>query len=632
MPPSTTHSHAPEQARDAVGPGGRPSPLDPLDVLLSRLSCGTSGLNSLEAGRRRLTDGPNVLEVKESEGLLRPLARQLTHPLALLLWVAAVLALTTQGATLGWRSWPSSPSTPSSPWSRSATPSTRWRHSRAYLPQHAIVVRDGADVVVDAADVVPGDLLVVREGDAVCADARMVDGAVEVDLSVINGESVPVSRISAPAVTESAGPSSDRVVEAEDVLLSGTTCTAGQARALVVRTGMATELGRIAALSRRARQQPSPLERQVRRVAWLIAGVAVAVGLAFLPLGMIAGLTFTEAAVFAIGLLVANVPEGLLPTITLALAVGVGELARHGGLVKRLSAVETLGSTDVICTDKTGTLTQNRMTGPQRLGSVGHLHPGAGHGDPTALARAIRTVHGGRPGRRNGRPDGASLCSRQPTGSIAAGTSRGSSVRPPIAFDPRIRLMSVTAETSDGTADRFTKGAPEAAREPLCPHGGGPTVPRSSPRRVGGSSCNASRSWPPRGCGSSAAHNGSRDRPPATRADAENRLDLLGFVALADPLRDAVPRAVERAHRAGIAVHVISGDSGPTAAAIARSAGIRVDSEGVVTGATVDSLTDDELDALFDPRHTGARVRPQLARGQAPDRRAAPGIAVTSWR
>jgi P-type E1-E2 ATPase len=132
------------------------------------------------------------------------------------------------------------------------------------------------------------------------------------------------------------------------------------------------------------------LERQVRRVAWLIAGVAVFVGVAFLPLGMVAGLSFTQAAVFGIGLLVANVPEGLLPTITLALAAGVGDLARRGGLVKRLSAIETLGSTDVICTDKTGTLTQNRMTvhsiwGPNAVSIPGH------HGDPRALARALRT-------------------------------------------------------------------------------------------------------------------------------------------------------------------------------------------------------------------------------------------------
>ena len=124
---------------------------------------------------------------------------------------------------------------------------------------------------------------------------------------------------------------------------------------------MGTELGRIAALSQRVGREESPLEHQVKRVARLIAFVAVGAGLAFLPIGLAAGLSLAAAASFAIGLLVANVPEGLLPTITLALAVGVREMARRGALVKRLSAVETLGSTSVICTDKTGTLTENRM-------------------------------------------------------------------------------------------------------------------------------------------------------------------------------------------------------------------------------------------------------------------------------
>jgi P-type E1-E2 ATPase len=130
---------------------------------------------------------------------------------------------------------------------------------------------------------------------------------------------------------------------------------------VVYATGAHTEHGRIAALSQWVRREESPLERQVRRVAWLIAVVAVGVGLVFLPLGLLAGLTFADAAVFAVGLLVANVPEGLLPTITLALAAGVRSLARRGAVVKRLSAVETLGSTTVICTDKTGTLTENQM-------------------------------------------------------------------------------------------------------------------------------------------------------------------------------------------------------------------------------------------------------------------------------
>ncbi len=152
-----------------------------------------------------------------------------------------------------------------------------------------------------------------------------------------------------------------RPLESPVLVFSGTVCVAGAAHAVVHATGRHTEIGRIASLSARVGREESPLERQVRRVAWLIAGVAVVVGLAFLPLGWLAGLSWSAAFVFAIGLLVANVPEGLLPTITLALAAGVRSMAKEGALVKRLSAVETLGSTTVICTDKTGTLTRNAM-------------------------------------------------------------------------------------------------------------------------------------------------------------------------------------------------------------------------------------------------------------------------------
>lgn len=154
---------------------------------------------------------------------------------------------------------------------------------------------------------------------------------------------------------------SGALLDARDLLFSGTACTGGHARAVVTATGTHTELGRIAALSQRTHREQSPLERQVKRAARLIALVAIGVGVAFLPLGLAAGLSLGAAATFAIGLLVANVPEGLLPTISLPLATGVRELARRGAVVKRLPAVETLGATTVICTDKTGTLTENRM-------------------------------------------------------------------------------------------------------------------------------------------------------------------------------------------------------------------------------------------------------------------------------
>ncbi|WP_262060762.1 HAD-IC family P-type ATPase [Streptomyces sp. STR69] len=165
------------------------------------------------------------------------------------------------------------------------------------------------------------------------------------------------------------------LLQARDVLFSGTVCTGGGALAVVTATGMHTELGRIAALTARVTREDSPLEHQVKRVAWLIAAVAVGVGVGFLPLGLLAGLGWSAAISFAIGLLVANVPEGLLPTITLALAVGVRELAGRGAVVKRLSAVETLGSTTVICTDKTGTLTENHMRVTSLWTSEGSADP-----------------------------------------------------------------------------------------------------------------------------------------------------------------------------------------------------------------------------------------------------------------
>ena len=209
-----------------------------------------------------------------------------------------------------------------------------------------------------------------------------MSGTIEVDTSTLTGESVPVAR--SAEWTEPSG----SLLEARDLVFSGTTCTGGEAHALVFATGMQTELGRIAALSERVESEVSPLEHQVRRVAWLIAVVAVVMGLAFLPLATLgAGLSFSEAVIFAVGLIAGLVPEGLLPVITLALAIGARGLVRRGAVIKRLSAVETLGSTDVICTDKTGTITENRMQVRPDLDDRRRVRPRAGrscHGSRTA--------------------------------------------------------------------------------------------------------------------------------------------------------------------------------------------------------------------------------------------------------
>ena len=237
----------------------------------------------------------------------------------------------------------------------------------AFLPRQVTALRSGDPVEVEIASLVPGDVIRIGEGQRISADGRVVAGEIEVDLSTLNGESVPSLRTAAPA-----GSPRD-LLAASNLVFSGTTCTAGSADVVVLRTGEATELGRIAALTREPPARESPLERQVRRLAKLVAVVAVVSGLAFLPIGLAAGLSFKDSFLFATGLLVANVPEGLLPIITLALAAGANVLARRGVVVKRLSAVETLGSATAICTDKTGTLTQNRMTPVAAWTAAGEL-------------------------------------------------------------------------------------------------------------------------------------------------------------------------------------------------------------------------------------------------------------------
>ena len=315
------------------------------------------GLSSAEAKRRLLQYGPNELHRRGGTKWPAELGRQLTHPLALLLWLAAALSFAVGSKTVAIAVLLVIALNAVFALIQEMQAERAVEALAQFLPQKVRVLRDGTSQEIVAVELVPGDVVLVEEGDRIAADMRMISGAVEVDLSTLNGESAPALR-SADLID----PSVARIA-AQDLLFSGTSATGGEARGVVFATGMRTELGRIAALSERVKEEPSPLEAQVRKVAWLIAAIAIAMAVAFVPVAIFgAGLSLQNSIVFAVGLLAGNVPEGLLPVITLALAVAVRLLARRGALVKRLSAVETLGSTDVICTDKTGTLTENRMS------------------------------------------------------------------------------------------------------------------------------------------------------------------------------------------------------------------------------------------------------------------------------
>ncbi|MGB0095548.1 MAG: cation-transporting P-type ATPase, partial [Solirubrobacteraceae bacterium] len=579
-----------------------PDPTEAAELLLRHLKSARQGLTSREAQRRLVQFGPNELRRRGGRRWPRELARQFTHPLALLLvaaavlaWVAGILAVAVAivaviliNAVFAFI--------------QEMQAERAVEALAQFLPAQAKVVRDSQHQVVEARRLVPGDVLIIEEGERISADARLLSGGVEVDTSMLTGESMPVLR--AADLLDRGVP----LLLARDIVFSGTTCTAGEARALVFATGMHTELGRIAALSERVSSEESPLEAQVRRVAWLIALIAVLTGLAFIPLAtVVAGLSLSAGVVFAVGLLVGNVPEGLLPVITLALAVGVRELVGRGAVVKRLSAVETLGSTNVICTDKTGTLTENRMNVKgiwTADGSGGALSDtfAAVTARLAAVMAACNNAELDTPTGPSGDPTEIALLeSARSLGTRLDAEHREALRRRHFLFDPVLKRMS-TVDERDGRLWVHAKGAPEQ----LLPSCARILWRDGSVRPLGPDHLRAVTDAVQAYAAGGLRVLGLADRlldegadPPDRREQAERDLCFLGLVAMLDPPRPEVAEAVARCHDAGIRVIVITGDHPVTAAAIAREVGIGDDSAPVLTGEQLERISDAELERLL---------------------------------
>ncbi|MDV2475630.1 cation-transporting P-type ATPase [Rhodococcus zopfii] len=602
-------------AETPVDYGDTDSALDPqesLDRLLRDLRSTREGISGREAQRRLRLTGTNELVRRKGQGWARALLRQLVHPLALLLWVAAALAVVSHAPQLAVAIVVVIALNAVFAFVQERHAEQAVEALAAYLPQRARVLRDGTGTEIDARELVPGDVIIVSEGDRVSADARLLSGSVEIDASTLTGESAPVR------VAVDTGDSHVPLIHARDLVFSGTTCVTGEATAVVFATGMQTELGRIAALSQRGGHQDSPLERQVKRIARLIALVAVGIGTAFLPLGTIAaGLSLVDSLNFTIGLIVANVPEGLLPTITLALAVGVRVLARNGALVKRISAVETLGSTSVICTDKTGTLTQNRMTVTEiwttnstvdLTGSSEPITPDltvkrlmtaavwCGNAELTPAERAgIDSTEG----TESGDPTELALLHAAERCGVEAHRDDARRLTH-FHFDPALRRMS-TVDLLGTAAVVHTKGAPEEvlARCTRIAVADGADRALTIEDRTAADA--AIIEWAAEGRRLLAV--AERTLGPAdavsnlTRTQVEQQLTLLGLAAMIDPPRPEVPDAVARCHTAGIRLIVVTGDHALTARGIAEGVGIGRAGLRVIGGDETDAMTDAQLDA-----------------------------------
>lgn len=575
------------------------------DAALAALGSSAQGLSDHEAQRRLREFGPNRVEAAKREPLWLTLLREFAHFFALILWLAAGLAFLAEHfdpgkgmAELGlaivgvivvngcfsfWQAYRAEQALAA---------------LRQLLPQRVSVRRAGGDVDIDVAELVPGDLVLLAEGARVPADCRIVEAwGLRVDLATLSGESRP--RVRGPAADEAADP-----LQARCLLLAGTLVVAGECSAVVYATGMRTEFGRIAHLTQTAGETESPLQREIRRVSRLVALLALGLGLLFFAIGQLAGLPFWMSFMFAIGIIVANVPEGLLPTVTLSLAMATQRMARRNALVRHLPAVETLGSATVILTDKTGTLTQNRMT-VRELFVSGRHHltakrwPRGGDLHLRTVARFCQSLQF-----PAGRPSGDPM-------EIALWEFAGALPEPgrrdaEIPFDAERRRMSVVTHADDGGGHLWCKGAPESVL-PLCLTWLDEGMARPLDAAALEMFRRAQEDMADRGLRVLAL--AWKPLAPGETA-AESELQLCGLVGLEDPPRPEVHAAVTRCHEAGIRVVMITGDHPHTALALAREVDVvRTAEPLVLTGEQVRLMSPAALQLALDaPEILFARV------------------------
>ncbi|MFI7296590.1 cation-translocating P-type ATPase [Streptomyces sp. NPDC050121] len=617
-------SAAPPTADERTAPGFAPPPgvreLAAADVF-SALDTSRRGLASAQAGERLERYGPNELPRTRRRAVWRDLAVQFTDLFAVVLLVAAaitflayglqeprdagtlqlavaILAVVVLNAAIGFAQEYSAERTAQA--------------LAAMVPHACRVLRGGERLSVPARDLVPGDVVVLEAGDAVSADCRVVEAhELAVDNAPLTGESNAVGRTADPVAAGSA-------LQARNCVFMGTDVVAGSGRAVVVATGASTEFGRIYRLAAAAPRQKTPLQHQVAVMARRVAGAALAIGALVFVVRLPTGESVLPSFVFALGVMVAMVPEGLPATLSVSLAIGVRRMARRQALIKQLLAVEALGSTTVVCTDKTGTLTQAEMT-VTRVWADGVTHDVTGVGyaprgevADAAPVRELLRVAGLCCDARLVPPagpkehwrvlgdttEGALLVVAAKAGldpdAEAAATPRVTE----FPFDSDRKLMTTVHKTATGH-QACVKGAPvellarctdaerDGRREPLTERDRAVVVA-------------AGDELASQGLRVLAVARREVDGPRPVRDEAESGLTLLGLVGMLDPPRPEVTDAVAACRRAGIRIVMVTGDHPLTGEAVARRVGIvRRPDPVVVTGSRLDAMDDDALDALL---------------------------------
>ena len=603
----------------------------PLEDILKRLETHADGLSFNEAQRRFGQYGPNVLTKQAHYSLLRGLLSHFTHFLAVLLWIAAGLSFVADRmrpgegmATLGWAILSVIVINAGFAFFQEYKAERALQALHLLLPDKAWVTRGGQPVEVARREIVPGDVLIVEEGERVPADARLIEAVgMRVDNAALTGESRPQRR-TAEATADG------HWLDLPNLVFAGTTILSGHGRAVVFATGMQSEFGKIAALTTVVETGLSPLQKEIIKVTRIVAAISLAMGIIFFVVGLWTGLGFWISAIFGIGIIVANVPEGLLPTVTLALALSSQRMAKRNALVKHLPSVETLGCTTVICTDKTGTLTENHMTVDRFFvdGLVIEAREGCfftrGRMISTADAEqwrpffdALLHCHNARRVRKS---DGHVAVTGDPTevALVEFVIEHGLAHQPPLrrmgelAFDADRKRMS-TLHWAEGQLVAFTKGAPESVLaycSHLRVHDRTPPMTSDDRTRI----LNQSRLFAEQAYRVLAvAMRDVTHQPEHIEVETiETDLTFLGLVAMMDPPHREVPGAIAICRQAGVRAIMITGDHPLTALAVARKIGLVPDQVTapstptfvpVIEGAQLDHMNNETLQRLLTPSH-----------------------------
>jgi magnesium-transporting ATPase (P-type) len=618
----------------------------PIDVY-REMETQPEGLSDLEAAQRIKRYGFNILSQIKGKSIWARFLANFVHLMAILLWIAGAVALIARLPQMAIAIWTVNVINGLFSFWQEFKAEKATEAMRRMLPTVARVLRDGAVQQIAAQELVPGDVIMLSEGDRVSADVRLVmEAELRVDQSTLTGESMSVRKTHEAVVN----PHLSRI-EIPNIVFAGTSVVSGTGTGVVFATGMKTEFGRIAGYTQSIHDELSPLQKEMHRVTQIVTVIAVCAGCIFFLLAIVlAGVDIAEGFIFGMGMIVAFVPEGLLPTVTLSLAMGVQRMAGRNALIKRLSAVETLGCTTVICTDKTGTLTQNEMTVRKLwLADRSLTVTGTGYSPEGQILNAGAPVSPADDSDLQILLIAAGLCNNARVIAPHADQARWSVIGDPtegalrvlaqkagididdeekkaprlreLPFDSRRKRMSTIHHSENRGMQVFVKGAPKEVLT-LCSHVRTHGIETAMDAPLMDRIMQANDDYARSGLRVLAVAEKTLPTDPIqsqetrpsvyTPETVEAGLTFLGFVAMMDPPRPEVRMAVDKCHRAGIRVVMITGDYGLTAESIARRIGI-IQSERphIINGADLDNMTDEALDQMVKDEVIFARAAPE---------------------